>query len=795
MALRWALRRAGLAAGLGCSGLVWAQAAVAPRAADEAASAPMEIEASSLRGSPGGQIDAQGPVKLQRGSLSLQADQLQVDLNAKRIKAQGHVTLLRNGDRFSGQALEIGTEDYTGFFLEPEFRIARMQAGGSAQRIDFLGRDRLSATQARYSSCTVDEGQTLPWEISARRLRVDVDANEGVAEGAVLRFYGVPIMAAPAMTFPVTDERKSGLLPPQINVTLNNGDFSLAQPYYWNIAPNRDMTLTPTLSSRRGAGLETEFRYLQPSSNGLVRYYTLPNDQLAGRERWALRLQQEAAWRGGWYFDANLLRVSDDNYWKDGLRNAEYLTPRLLPTQGLLQQRRSLYLGGGEVEQVSYAGVQRWQALQDIDPAARFVAPYSREPQVGVRWRSQAQAVDWSLQTEFNRFSHVDPTFQTGSRAHVAGSVAWPIGQGGWRVTPRVAVNAATYALDRPLADGRTSVARVIPTVSLDSQWTLERSTTLFGRDLTQTLEPRLLYVRTPYRDQSLVPSFDSAPLDFNEISVFADSAFSGIDRVSDANQVTAGVTTRFIDANSGAELGRLGVAQRYLFREQRITPDGVPLSQSLSDVLLFGSTRAMQRWTLDSALQYNPETQRVARTINSVRYSPGPFRTLYGSYRMQRGTTNLPGSEQLALGWQWPLVGQAPTLPPDTPAADAVRVGQALRASRAASSCTGTLYGVGRVNYSMRDQRWAGALVGLEYDAGCWIGRIVLERQSTSLNAATTKLMLQLELIGLSRIGSNPLARLKDNIPGYQLLYDRKAASSAAALGDGGSGETMSRP
>jgi LPS-assembly protein len=250
---------------------------------------------------------------------------------------------------------------------------------------------------------------------------------------------------------------------------------------------------------------------------------------------------------------------------------------------------------------------------------------------------------------------------------------------------------------------------------------------------------------------------------------------FSGVDRVSDAHQITGGLTTRYLDRRSGAELARLGVAQRYRLADQRITADGDTATSRFSDVLVQGSINAIQNWTLDSSLQFNPDSDRVVRTITSVRYSPGPLRTLYASHRLKRSA-----SEQLALGWQWPIDG---LLSPLIRLFDGPAVDMATRRSASASACEGRLYGVGALDYSMKDRRLSGAIVGFEYDAGCWIGRVVARRQSTSLQAASTQLMVQLELVGLSRLnaGTNPLTVLKDNIPGYQLLRDPRAAGTSA--------------
>jgi LPS-assembly protein len=738
---------------------------------------PISIEADELTGLPDKAMAASGNVRVRRGPMSLGADQVQVESAQDQVRAAGHVQLERYGDRYTGSALELNTSEYTGFLLTPTYHLARTQAGGTASRINFLGPNKFAALDVTYSSCTVADADTLPWELSAKRLRADLDSNEGLAESAVLRFYGVPILAAPVMSFPVTDERKSGWLPLQLGGASNSG-LEVAVPYYWNLAPNRDLTLTPTLSSRRGTGLQTELRYLEPNFRGEASTYLLPGDKVAGRDRWALRLNHEAQWQQQWFFDARVLKVSDDAYWNDGLRGATYLTPRLLPSTAQLLNQRLVQLGESvQATQTLYARAERYQALQGIDTTApRLVAPYRREPQVGASWRGMDSVLDWRLETEVNRFSHEDSSKATGTRLHSRGHVAWPLGDGGWQLTPKVSFNAAAYDMNEAMSDGRRNAARFIPTTSLDSQWFLERPTQLFGRTLTQTLEPRLLYVHTPYRKQDTLPLFDSAGLDFNEFSIFADNAFSGVDRVSDAHQVTSGVTTRFLDRDSGAELARLGVAQRYLLRDQQLTPDGTPLTQSASDLLLSWALSAIPHWGFSGTAQYKPEDQRISRSTAGVVYQPGPYRVLSASYSFQRDT-----SEILTLGWQWPLWGPVRG-ESSSPAAQAVRDSAGSRTSSGARECRGTFYGVGRAEYSLREQRISNSILGVEYDAGCWIGRFVLQRTSTSLNTATTKWWLQLELVGLSRLGSNPLSTLRDNIPGYRLLNDRQSRNTATS-------------
>lgn len=746
---------------------------------------PVILLADRIRGRPDLDAIAEGHVELRRAGTVLRSDRLSYDVADDLVKARGHVRITRQGNVFTGPELQLHVQRFQGFFEQPDYFISLTQAGGHAERINFIDSQRAEAIKATYTSCPRDGSGAPDWLLSTERVRMDFETNTGVAEGAVVRFLGVPILAAPVLSFPLTDDRKSGWLPPSMNLDSKSG-FEFGVPYYWNIAPNRDATFTPTVMTRRGVSLDTEFRYLQTSDSGRIDWNVLPDDQVARRTREAVLFQHEGHTRGGLHYDADLLRVSDDSYWKDFPRAVPSLTPRLLP----LNLRADRPFSGAIGDWNLYARVERWQVLNDLnDPAITPIAPpYDRAPQLGLRGlgRIGGRGPEYSFETEVNRFELAEGVGTTpqrpsdGTRVHLAGSLSWPFTlPGGW-ITPRLSVNAADYrwhytpGADGLQVEGRGS--RVIPSFSLDAGMVFERDSHWFGHAMRQTLEPRVFYLNTPYRAQSGLPDFDAAGKDFNEVSVYSDNAFAGVDRVSDTHQIAAGVTTRWLDAQTGVEAMRLGVVQRYLLRSQQITPapeggadvEGQPLTQKLSDVLLLGSSRIWPHWTMDAALQFNPDSSRFQRSLVGVRYSPGPFRTVNLNYRLTRGS-----SEQVELGWQWPLyrrdLGGVP----------------AAKAAASGGSCSGTLYGVGRLNYSTRDSRLTDSLVGVEYDAGCWIGRIVAERVSTGRSDATTRVMLQLELVGLSRLGSNPLRALKDNIPGYQLLREERGGTAASAIYD----------
>jgi len=730
---------------------------------------PTVLEARELRGRPDLETVAEGDAELRRGGMLIRADRLSYDHPEDLAIARGNVRVSSEGNVFKGPELQLRVQRFEGFFLEPTYFFSRTGAGGSADRIDFLDPKRAVLTGATYTSCPPDGSGGPAWLLSTDSIKLDFEANEGIAYGAVLRFMGVPILGAPVLSFPLTNERKSGWLPPSINLDSRSG-LHISAPYYWNIAPNHDATFKPGLSAKRGGSLGSEFRYLEPRYSGLANLDLLPQDRLTGHSRYGLHWVHDAAWVRDTSLAVRVQRVSDDAYWKDFPGELPSLTPRLLLSDLQLSRPSGAW--------TTYARAMRWQVLQSadslIDPP-----PYERLPQIGARTlRRFGSGFELGFEAEVNRFANpvglADSARVTGVRAHALASLAWPWVRPGWYITPRLLLNTAAYGLDLPMSDGRRHATRTIPTFAVDSAWVFERDSNWFGRDLRQTLEPRLMYVNTPFRDQNRLPTFDSAGKDFNFESIYSENAFSGVDRVSDAHQITAGVTTRLLDHKTGAEALRLGLVQRYLFRDQLVTPEGTPFTQRFSDVLLIGSSNLVKNWTLDASLRYSPDSGRTIRSIVGARYSPGPYRTVSATYRLARGL-----SGQVELGWQWPIYGRA-------------GVGEQAReatqgTSASTTACKGTWYTVGRINYSTRDSRITDSLAGLEYDAGCWIGRVVAKRLSTGRSEATTGLSVQLELVGLSRValGSNPLQVLKDNIPGYRLLRDGAPAPAATTFYD----------
>ncbi len=701
-----------------------------------------------------------GNAELRRNGLTLRADRIEYYQPTDLAKARGKVYINRDGNVYEGTEAEIKVDAQEGFFLQPRYQLLRNGGNGQASRIDFLDDKRSVARDSTYTTHPRDpEGKERPdWILRAAQVRFDNDTNVGEATDSRFEFMGVTLMSAPVLSFPLSDERKSGWLPAGINLD-NVSGLELVAPYYINLAPNRDATLYPGIMSRRGANLGTEFRYLEKDYRGTVRWDWMPADRLRNATRWGISTTHSGSLATGWSqlgsvgLSLALNRVSDDDYWRDFPRASGSLTQRLLPSDGVLTWSRGPWS--------LLTRSLKWQTLQQT--GSIITPPNDRLPQLNGRYsRVNDRGFDYSIELDTTRFrSERTLTLQPNAqRSYALAQVSRPVLTAGGFFVPKLQLHNTNYSFDAPLTAGpllgQRSATRIVPTVSLDSGLIFERNATYSGRGFTQTLEPRALFTYTPYRDQSSIPIYDSGSTDYNFATVFAENAFTGNDRISDNKLLTLGLTSRLLDPSTGAEIVRLSYAQRLRFADQRVTlPGGVPDTTRFSDMLFGGTVNWNPQWQLDGTVQYSPNLNRSQRTTLGARYTPSNYRVLSAAYRNNRGV-----SEQMDFGWQWPLNdfwGDK---------------GKDLGAGQGQGR--GRWYSVGRMNFSFRDKRLVDTLVGLEYDGGSWLSRVVIERLQTTNTSANKRILFQLEFVGFARVGSNPLSSLKNNVPRYQLLREK---------------------
>lgn len=719
---------------------------------------PTFVYGDSISGRPDVDVKVEGHAELRRATTVIKADKLEYDAILDKAKATGNVRLNRLGDVYEGTLLDLKVDSFSGFFNEPRYQFLKSEGRGEGERIDFIDDKHSIIKNASYSTCRRYPGPSwMPdWILKAASISIDNEEDVGQATGAWLSFKSLSV-PLPSISFPLSNKRKSGWLAPTYATDNING-VEISAPYYVNIAPNRDATIFPSISSKRGLNVGAEFRYLEDNYNGQLRADVMPSDPLRDSMRWGVagqHLMRYDTGLGSVGLNLNVNRVSDDNYWRDFPRATTSLTQRLLATDAALTL---------DNENVSVGlRLSKWQTLKDV--TAPIVPPYDRLPQLTARYtKNNVAGFDFSISGDVTRFaSDASLTLQpNANRAIIQAQVSRPWITPGWFFTPKLQLNASRYQFDAPLSNGATSASRTLPTFSLDGGLLYERDTTVFGRAVTQTLEPRAFYTYTPYRDQSMLPVYDTSANDFNFASTYLENPYSGGDRIADNNLLTLGVTSRFLDPSNGAELARFAIAQRLRFQNQQVTlPGGSPVTDRFSDLLVGASVNVSPHWSVDTTQQYNPDTSRVIRSTIGARYSPSNYRVVNLAYRLQKGS-----SEQIDLGWQWPLND----LWGDK--------GQDLGAGRGQGE--GRWYGVGRLNFSVTDRKLVDSVFGFEYDAGCWLGRVVVENLTRSDATSNKRALFQLELVGFARLGgSGTLSTLKNNIPRYQYLREQVTTPS----------------
>ncbi len=727
--------RLALSAALAASPLALAQAPKPPPVQE-----PTTIDAQSIEGVSDIEVSARGNAEIRRGDTVIFGDSLRFNRELGRVEGDGGVRLQDGVDRFFGPRMQYNTLDGTGFFEQPNFLLQREnEARGGAEKVEFLGKDKFRLFGAHYTTCSPGQED---WVLSARELELDYESDVGRATSPRLRFFDVPILGAPSASFPLENRRRSGVLAPYYAQSSQRG-FEVGVPFYWNIAPEYDDTITPVVMAKRGTQLKNQFRYLNEKFTGELRLEYLPDDKEFHDSREGVSWQHSHTFfsrtppgsLAATSLTANIdyNRVSDDRYFVDLASQVRQVTIGNLPQDGYVT-----YNGVAAGAPYSLqARVQRFQTLQD--PLAPIVPPYARLPQLSFNggYGNIGGFLDTAVPAEYVNFTH--PTLVEGARVALNPSFSTPIVHPGWFFTPKVGLRYVNYNLTNNLTPGQEqSPSATIPWVSADTGLLFERPVNLFGQSRTQTLEPRLFYVYVPYRNQDAIPVFDTTLADLNYSQLFSENRFVGNDRLGDAKQVTIALTSRLLQGN-GQEGLRATIAQRHYFQDERVglTPTSTLRTTSDSDILASIGGRPSRAWAFDVSTQWGQQQQRTERFAVGARYTPEPAKVISGSYRFTRATETLAAVSQMDVSGQWPV--------------------------------SAGWYAVGRYNYSFLDGRLLDGLAGFERNAGCWVFRAVVQRVQAAQQVASTGFFFQLEFNGVGQIGTSDVVDLlKRNVSGY---------------------------
>jgi LPS-assembly protein len=665
-------------------------------------------------------ITLEGDAEVRRGGAVLRGDRIDYRVATDEVTVTGHARAFRQGAIVSGPSLKLKIDARTGSMPDADFSYLRTGGRGHCDLLEFLGEDKLRLLGTTYTACAPGDDS---WYIKADRLDLDGTAEEAVGHGTSLHFLGAPIFASPYFEFPLGDRRRSGLLTPGFGINSRTG-IEATIPYYWNIAPNYDATITPNVMQKRGIMLQNEFRYLEPTFRGTIEYDVLPHDKETGNLRDLVSWRHEYQGGGGLAGGINYNRVSDSSYFSDFSRNVVVASQTVLPQEAFVGVNRTFWN--------TALRVTKNQTLED--PNNPVIPPYERVPQLTFNAQNRNwRGLDIGFFFDATRFEHT--TMESGDRAIANATVSYPLLAPGYFVIPKVQWNVTTYSLDAQTHPDYTRPTRSLPIASLDAGLVFEKEASWFSEAAVQTLEPRLYYAYIPYRDQSQLPNFDSAQADFNFAQLFTENIFVGGDRIGEANQVTGALVSRFIETDSGIERLRAAVGQRFYFASQLVTlPGGAPRQGDASDILLGLSGALARTWSTEFLLEHSTQQGQLVRTSAALRWQPRPDSMLNFAYRYK-----INELKQIDASGQWPLSSR--------------------------------WYGVARANYSLFDSRWVELLGGLEYRADCWVARVVAHRFVTTSNSDSTSIFFQLQLNGLASIGSSPITQLQRNIPGYRVI------------------------
>nr|WP_233176223.1 LPS assembly protein LptD [Dyella sp. ASV24] len=713
----------------------------------------------------------EGNVKVDRADQRIQSDVTDYNQDTTDFDARGNVRYQEAGQLTSSDHIRGNQDASTAIADNVAYQMLTNRGNGVAVQGQMLDDQRSRYFVATYSTC--DVGNHV-WEIHAKDIRMDKETGEGVAHNATMYLYNVPFFWLPTFSFPINDDRKSGFLTPSIGSSSRSG-FTVSAPYYLNLAPNYDATLDPRIYADRGVMLASEFRYLIPGSLGQINFEFLPHDNgqsdpdgtadTEGKNRWLLKYYDHTQIYGPWSLNIGINRASDRNYLRD-FGNDLY-------TASIGQLTSSTYIWGGGKwwNKVYWTATFGGDYYQNVDyslpdssvqykrwPRATFTVDYPINRWLDVGANTEAVAFRKDEAVEGNRldlYPYIQADFQGAA----------------WFVKPRVAYRYTGYDLignyqqygftgagpngTGLLTPGQTSPftngspSRSLPIVSIDNGLIFDRSTSLFGTNYTQTLEPRLYYLYIPYRNQNNIPLFDTNLMSFDTWELFTPNTYSGADRQINANNLSAMLTTRLLD-NNGVERLSIDFGQIRYFAQQLVQlPSGIntitpTTNWSGSDYVIDLTSQLNDDWKVTSQYQWNPNTSLTDLGAIGVQYRLKTDGVVNFSYRYRRQPgVETPLLEQYDASVVYPL-------------SDRWRL-------------------IGHWAYSVLDKKTVEALAGVQYDSCCVALRLVARRYvntydtTTQLGSTNTAIMFEVQFKGMGNFSGQSENILRNGILGYQ--------------------------
>jgi LPS-assembly protein len=590
------------------------------------------------------------PAKIWYQNKYIQGDDISYDLHNDKITAKNNISNINNINNENKVIIEDGNIQIstTNATYEPDaqkanvskskYKFINSTAHGESDSIS-MDRHIIDLKNATYTTCSEED---MPWYIRSSELEIDRREDLAQVKNARLYFMGVPILATPYFSMPLNNKRRSGFLVPRFSINSRNG-IDVTTPYYFNIAPQHDLTIMPRILSKRGLLIASQSRYLRENYHGQLLAELLPNDRQTKTNRWSLALQHEQnikPWLQA-YIDAR--RVSDKSYADDFGMNIKEYSNRLYSQEIGLR-------GAQYIDNKSIQFLLRYKHHQILTNDE----PYDLLPQANVLYKqniSSDEKLKISIENDFSNFKH--KTKADGKRLFNDINLSYNIDSLAYYIKPNLRLHSSYYALN-----GYTS-SKIIPSISIDAGMFFERdvaANSLITPNGKQTLEPRLFYVYTPYKNQNDVPLFDSSEPEFGYNALFSNNRFIGNDRIADANQITAGLTSRWLD-EQGNEKATLSLAQRYQFNDTKVNIDN-KIIKGYSDILLQGMWSPHKSISFSGDIQANPNDKKLSKLSSQINWKPDEDKNIGIGYKYRQKTdsSNNTPFKQVVLSANWTL-------------------------------------------------------------------------------------------------------------------------------------------
>ncbi|MGV3345048.1 LPS assembly protein LptD [Enterobacteriaceae bacterium LUAb1] len=740
---------------------------------------PAIINADQAQGHYPDEVVFSGDVDIQQGNSRLQADEIQAhqkqaaDQRApvRTINALGNVHYDDDQIKLKGPKAWSNLDTKDTNVWNGDYQMVGRQGRGTADQMKLRGENRYTILEnGSFTSCLPGENS---WSVVGSEIIHDRDEQVAEIWNARVKLGGMPVFYSPYLQLPVGDRRRSGFLIPNAKYS-SNGGFEFMLPYYWNIAPQADATITPHYISRRGFQWQNEFRYLSQAGAGLMELDYLPSDKIYEDERaktnedskrWLYYWRHSGIYDQHWRFDIDYLKVSDPYYFTD-LESSYGST-----TDGYATQKFSI--GYADTNWNATLSTKQFQVF----PQQSLNNVYRAEPQLDVNlYQNDMGPFDGHIFAQAAKFTNVNERLPDATRLHIEPTLNMPLSNGWASLNTEARLMATHY--DQKDVDYynslsayhsnqlKTSVNRVLPQIKADSKLVFERNMDMnWAEGYTQTLEPRVQYLYTPYRDQSHIGIYDTTLLQTDYTGLFRDRAYSGLDRIASTNQIASGVTTRLFD-NDLVERFNLSVGQIYQFTSSRVGPernDTLGNNDDSGSLIWAGDSywKISDSWGIRGGMQYDTRLDNIAQSNAVLEYRRDADRMLQLNYRysspdyvstaLNRDITNSPvyrdGISQVGVTGSWPI-------------ADAWSV-------------------VGAWYYDTKAKQSADQLFGLQYSSCCYAIRFGYERKITSWDNINInskyddKVSFNIELRGLSTgydLGTGKM--LRNGILPYQRAF-----------------------